>query len=607
MQSRSAFSRIGRALLSSTICATLPVASMAQSVADIVFVVDESGSMSGEHEFLPDFVTGIENSLASEGITANFGLTGFGGGGPDNSGHTFMLDGALFGDALSFGTAAQDLVLTGGTEDGYAALDFALDSYTFTPGASVTFVLVTDEDRDNTDAALDAAGIEAGIDGVGGSLVVVVDADIETSQGEIGISTDGTTVLVQAGSGTASQGFATIGSNQGTTTEDYIQLALNTANGCVADLKYLRQGGSDADAFAEAFATCVTDAATTPNPSGPTAGNGTQTAHAQRSIQKIILISHGRVVATFSPSSTGTGLVSTMGQAISPKMNFSKDAWGVEGLTFYMSGSYSFGTYDSYGSNTGFDFDGTGATFGLDYVIPDTGEMMVRAGGALSYSSVNADLDADEADVDGTAWTLSSYVAFSRPDGIHGRADLSYSALDYDQVRDPLGGAGGPFRSSTDGDAVQLSAEIGKEFVLAGTSDWTTIVDPFVGLTYARYEVDGYQEDNGGTLVESFDDDSLAPEIGIRSTWKRPTAQGMLFLFGELAYSHELRDDDTSIAINGGTTTELLDSVDADMLSTKLAVGTQMDNGMTAMLQYEGDFTDHSDSHTITAGLQVAF
>ena len=59
---------------------TLPVGDGNGSSADIVFVVDESGSMAGEHEWLTEMVLQLNASLEARGITDNrFSLLGFGG------------------------------------------------------------------------------------------------------------------------------------------------------------------------------------------------------------------------------------------------------------------------------------------------------------------------------------------------------------------------------------------------------------------------------------------------------------------------------------------------------------------------------------------------
>ena len=74
--------------------------------SEVIFVVDESGSMGGEHAFLPGFVTDLDARLTAAGVTSRqFGLTGFGGGGVGNLGRTFNVGGMLLGSAATSGRA----------------------------------------------------------------------------------------------------------------------------------------------------------------------------------------------------------------------------------------------------------------------------------------------------------------------------------------------------------------------------------------------------------------------------------------------------------------------------------------------------------------------
>ena len=59
---------------------TLPDQGGIGGSADVVFVVDESGSMAGEHEWLTEIVAELDNALEARGITGNrYSLLGFGG------------------------------------------------------------------------------------------------------------------------------------------------------------------------------------------------------------------------------------------------------------------------------------------------------------------------------------------------------------------------------------------------------------------------------------------------------------------------------------------------------------------------------------------------
>jgi RHS repeat-associated protein len=123
--------------------------------ADIVFVVDESGSMEQAHAWLQEVVTLLDAQLRSRGYADNhYGLVGFGAtSGPPrahpvgDSDRDGIAD-APFGTAAELAQAAGLLKATGEFEDGYLGIDFALSQYVFRPNAIVNLVLITDENRD---------------------------------------------------------------------------------------------------------------------------------------------------------------------------------------------------------------------------------------------------------------------------------------------------------------------------------------------------------------------------------------------------------------------------------------------------------------------------
>jgi hypothetical protein len=236
-----AFNRISTILQSTTVlvAATFGTSALAQSTANLIFAVDESGSMSGEQTFLGNFASDIDTALSGAGFsTVNFGLTGFGSGiggsqSADNLGRSFNVGGGLFGDAAAFATATDDLVISGGFEDGYSAIDFILNTYPSTAGTSTTLILVTDEDRDDGNPALTFGSISSELNARGINLISVINADFQDAAGNPAIATDGTTAFIQDGTGftTAAYDPATgVVSAAGATEADYIELAFSTPN-----------------------------------------------------------------------------------------------------------------------------------------------------------------------------------------------------------------------------------------------------------------------------------------------------------------------------------------------------------------------------------------
>ena len=217
--------------------------------ADIVFVVDESGSMAGEQAWIQQMIFDLDTALEAEGIGPNqFGLVGY-----LASGRTINVGNDLLGTAEEFSIAAQSLRTSGGIEDGYNGLDLALD-YPFRDGSAVNFILLTDEDRDNRNGNLTFTSLFDELTAAEALLNVGVNASFRTADNQVALGVDGETNAYQAdgnGGFVASPG-GIFQSGSGTTKQDYVDLAW-AVEGAAWDLNQLRQGGITAQSFTEAF------------------------------------------------------------------------------------------------------------------------------------------------------------------------------------------------------------------------------------------------------------------------------------------------------------------------------------------------------------------
>jgi hypothetical protein len=229
----------------------------AATTADIIFVVDESGSMSGEHAWIGSMVASLEADLAAAGVTGNrYALTGYGAsgsGGHSVGGHAHSVGGGDFGTAAQLAAASAGLVISGGTEDGWQAINYALNHYAFRPGAAVNVILITDEDRDNTSADTYASTLAA-LTSRGALLNAVVNNAFRTSGNQValGVDSDGNAYQANGVGGYTSSAGGTGINGADTTYEDYVQMAWATG-GAGWDLNQLRAGGVTAASFTEAF------------------------------------------------------------------------------------------------------------------------------------------------------------------------------------------------------------------------------------------------------------------------------------------------------------------------------------------------------------------
>ncbi len=116
-------------------------------LSDIVFVVDESGSMGNVQANLRTNIGLFASILTGTGqVNAQYGLVGYGSGSPAPR---LITD---FTDATNFSTAAQGLVTNGASEPGYTATAFALNGldgqsslFSFRNNAVKNIIILTDE------------------------------------------------------------------------------------------------------------------------------------------------------------------------------------------------------------------------------------------------------------------------------------------------------------------------------------------------------------------------------------------------------------------------------------------------------------------------------
>lgn len=270
----------------------------AANTIDMVVAIDESGSMSGEHNaFIGSYIQNLDNVLNTQQVTVNrYGLGGFGGSigqlsSANEAGretgsalyrHFNLSSGvdSIWGTANDFNSVTSQLQTSGGTEDGYRMVDYVLRNYQFRNSAGASIFLITDEDRDvDTDGTPATSGLPQGQtiynnSGTPSSISAanmpvmqqmlsdknivlhsVVDQRFTDSQGNTAIAVvgaDPTTGFAfvkdpVTGVVTKVQGYVRINSFD-TTDSDYSELSLATG-GTVMDISELRSVYTDVTAL----------------------------------------------------------------------------------------------------------------------------------------------------------------------------------------------------------------------------------------------------------------------------------------------------------------------------------------------------------------------
>ena len=125
-----------------------------KDAADIVLLIDDSGSMNLEHEWLLGMVPFMEAALIRAGVGDHdnrnrYCAIGFGGIGPLEPAHFLLVNGKKCFTAEQFPKARVQLKNAGLYEDGYEAIHFAITNVPFrdSPFIARNILLITDEGR----------------------------------------------------------------------------------------------------------------------------------------------------------------------------------------------------------------------------------------------------------------------------------------------------------------------------------------------------------------------------------------------------------------------------------------------------------------------------
>lgn len=134
---------------------------------DIVFAIDESGSMSTEIQYVKDNVAALVNELNIQGVDYQLGLVGFGGN-VNTVGKLRVITTLTEYDTVFMAGLNELMVSPGGTEEGSNATALGLSSSmevapdnVFRENAGTCVILLTDEDDDSASTASALAALSA--------------------------------------------------------------------------------------------------------------------------------------------------------------------------------------------------------------------------------------------------------------------------------------------------------------------------------------------------------------------------------------------------------------------------------------------------------------
>lgn len=601
---------------------------------DFVFVVDESGSMGGEHDFIPTLLNDLETAFSASGFTDNrFAMVGYG---DSNTVPRLVTD---FTTAAAVATAAGTLNTNGGTEDGYAAIDFSFANLSIRPDSG-QFLLITDEDRDDTDSSLTFSSIlgqfqaeNVGLNGLysvstianvpGAPTPTGVDyLDLATHNGEIlAVDTLNNKVYVVDSAVTGGYRAITlpaaitpITGGDGTTVADYVDLGTHTVGGCVGSLGQLRSNiPSVVNAFAGALVDCLTVAVVN-NPGSfqtrtqvvlknffgtaqyAAITNGYSGVLALDSRNPYARRTAGRAPGTFNFALSGDPMEGAAsgasGDYVSPDGRY----------TVYGSFAFDWGRVGRTATALGSSFDSQTLLVGGDVAVTEN----IAVGGAFSYTDTTNTLSNDTDEQSVNAYNLYLYGTLAMAKA-HFEAVANAGLLDQETIRNA---GGNNFSGNTDGWVWGGQISGGYDFDVAdGLS-----AGPVASLRYSKLTFDGYTEDGGAgaAVVGDQEAEALILSFGARAAFTLAKADETAFLLRlRGAWEHDFMDgaEPVTVAQVGGGSTFSVVPDNADDNWVTLGAGVTLDG---AGYSFYGDFDtrvdyDNADLYFGRVGVKIFF
>lgn len=226
-----------------------PVASAAEvslGLAHQLLLVDHSGSLRGQYEWIGDIATRLEAS----GASTRFGLMEF-----SENAHPLLLGNKPFGNAREFNAGIKRLKRGGASEDGYQAIEQAVTDYSLEKRIASHIILISDEHRSVTNGAVTADSLALKIFNANVPVTAIVSAHFFCDDGSMALGMNANGGIIADSNGHVS--YCTIGKvaepNQSShSVTDYVDLALSSG-GSVWDIRVPRSGIRGSTLFAQAF------------------------------------------------------------------------------------------------------------------------------------------------------------------------------------------------------------------------------------------------------------------------------------------------------------------------------------------------------------------
>lgn len=252
---------------------------------------------------------------------------------------------------------------------------------------------------------------------------------------------------------------------------------------------------------------------------------------------------------------------------------------------------------DAEGESRGLDVDFRAGLLGGEVVAHETTKLGAFFGyGSTDYKGHFGKIDGDDLHFGVYGLTDVGPVSFAY--------GVAYTTEDRDSSH-----VLGTTANSHDEDAtvLQAYAEAAYRFDVAGAK-----IDPYLGLTWARVEADGFSEAMSGESfsVKDQKDDIQIATLGARATLPLTWGTMPVALKADLGWSHYFGDTEAVTRMQlgaGGAIAELQAKELKDQVNLGLGITGQVSQNATVGVSYTGSFGTDADTHGLTATFRYAF
>ena len=301
-------------------------------------------------------------------------------------------------------------------------------------------------------------------------------------------------------------------------------------------------------------------------------------------------------------------LLSLAGDQLASSRGGEKTFGATQGWRAFVAGSYEFGDFSGSTNQIGSDYDGGGATFGIEYVGSDQDWLV---GAAASINRLRGDLNARRGSTDVEARAVSLYGLIRLADHavFDGRFSLGRVNDSY-QRQIAIPGQAFAAGANPDGDYLGVGGRFSLPFHISRAN-----VGPVVEINYTKLDMDGFRETAGSDarlIIDQNESDTLSVGLGVRGSGHLNTPWGRINPRVSLLYQRGLLNNSPLLSGQFAGALEnpfhiRTDDRDEDGLNLGLGLVLQRENFLLS-LDYQGYLlNDDSTQHGLVGNVSWHF